>query len=180
MSRRRVFIDACVLYPPKVRAIVLGAAADGLFAPLWSSRVLDEWTTAIAEKDPAGLASAEAARAAMAARFPAAQVAAAKSDTALWVELPDPNDAHVLAAAAAAGADTLLTFNLRDFPPRRCQAVGVEPRHPDGFLWEMWSCHTAEIEGVLADVLPAWSGQERRSALKRARLPRLGKAQAGG
>ncbi len=72
---KRVFLDACVLYPSLVRAILLGAAEAGLYAPLWSRRVLDEWRIAAAAK--LGLAAEDAARAAqaeMAARFPAARV----------------------------------------------------------------------------------------------------------
>ena len=45
-----IFLDACVLFPIVVRRIVLGAARAGLFRPLWSRRVLDEWQIAIARR----------------------------------------------------------------------------------------------------------------------------------
>jgi len=42
----RVVLDACVLYPPVLREILLGAASAGLYDPLWSERILEEWARA--------------------------------------------------------------------------------------------------------------------------------------
>ncbi len=176
MIGERVFLDACVLYPPLLRGLVLGAADEALIAPLWSLRVLDEWVLAIARKAPGALAEAEAARAALAAR-PGATVPSAPDLEAAFA-LPDPADAHVAAAAAAAGADTLLTLNLRDFPARALAPHGLAARHPDGALWELWSRAPEAMGRVLADALPGLDPAARRVPLKRARLSRFGKAQA--
>jgi len=48
--------------------------------------------------------------------------------------LPDPDDRHVLAAAVRSGAQTIVTFNLKDFPAATLDGFGVEARHPDDFL----------------------------------------------
>lgn len=45
-----------------------------------------------------------------------------------------PKDRHVLAAAVAAGADLIITCNLRDFRPEDCRQYGIEAVHPDAFL----------------------------------------------
>ncbi len=50
------------------------------------------------------------------------------------LELPDPDDRHVLAAAIQASAQTIVTFNLRDFPDERLGAYGIEAQHPDDFM----------------------------------------------
>jgi len=42
--------------------------------------------------------------------------------------LPDPDDRHVLAAAIRAGAQTIITFNLKDFP--KAALVGISERAP--------------------------------------------------
>jgi len=51
--------------------------------------------------------------------------------------LPDPNDRHVLAAAVRAGAQAIVTFNLRDFPDAALAVHGVEAIHPDAFVLDL-------------------------------------------
>jgi hypothetical protein len=176
----RAFLDACVLYPPLVRALLVGAAEAGLFVPLWSARVLDEWRIAVASK--LGMdaeTQAITAQAAMTARFPQARVEPGPAAEAS-LRLPDPADAHVLAAAVSGRAGVLVTFNLRDFPRRALASHGIEARHPDGFLWELWSLSPDRMGQVVVRAL-AGAGIEpgrTRAALKRAKLPRLGKAVA--
>jgi hypothetical protein len=46
----------------------------------------------------------------------------------------DPKDRHVLAAAIACGADTIVTTNTKDFPPTATAAHGITARSPDEFL----------------------------------------------
>jgi hypothetical protein len=50
------------------------------------------------------------------------------------LELPDPEDRHVLAAAIHCGADLILTFNLDDFPEHSLASYGIGACHPDPFL----------------------------------------------
>ena len=42
----RAVLDACVLYPTILREILGDCAAAGLFRPVWSQRILDEWRLA--------------------------------------------------------------------------------------------------------------------------------------
>lgn len=174
----RVFLDACVLYPSLVRGLLLGVAEAGLYAPLWSERVLDEWRIAVASKQ--GLTAedeAVASQAEMAARFPDARFDPAPGGEAA-IRLPDAADAHVLAAAVAGRAEILVTFNLRDFPRRALARDGIEARHPDGFLWELLSVAPGPAgEAVATALAGAGIAPDRaRAVLKRAHLPRLGKA----
>ena len=48
--------------------------------------------------------------------------------------LPDADDRHVLAAAIAAKADVIVTFNTRHFPSEALDPHGLEARHPGTFL----------------------------------------------
>lgn len=177
-----VFLDACVLYPQLLRGLVLGAACAGLFRPAWSARVLGEWRhAALRDGGLAAERAVEAEIAEMRAAFPEAE--AEPSETVQdAVRLPDRSDEHVVAGAVAAQAGIILTLNLRDFPKRRLAPFGVEPRHPDGFLWELLSHHPGVMAGVIRRAfgpLDADGPRPERNALKRAGLGRLGKAWEG-
>ncbi|MDD9980880.1 MAG: hypothetical protein OXU81_05905 [Gammaproteobacteria bacterium] len=54
-----------------------------------------------------------------------------------------------LAAAVEAGADTIVTRNLRDFPPERLAPHDLTAKHPDVFIADLFA---ADPEAVLATV----------------------------
>ncbi len=174
----KVLIDACVLYPTVLREIVLGVAADGGFAPLWSARILEEWRRAAARQGQGEIAEFEIAAASR--RFPDARVSVAPL-TEARLSLPDPNDVHVLAAAVDGRADELLTLNLKDFPTNALAAEGIIRRDPDGFLTEIFHAKPELVQRVVTAVMNRAADHgidvsAPRSLMKRARLPRLGKA----
>ena len=111
----RLVLDACVLYPTVMREVLLGPARAGLFEPVWSARILEEWRRAAAKLGPAAAAQAAGEIALVRAAFPGAETAPAPGvEARLW--LPDPGDVHVLATAIAASADGIVTLNASDFP----------------------------------------------------------------
>jgi hypothetical protein len=175
----RLVLDACVLFPEVMRRVLLDyAAADG-FEPLWSSRILGEWQTAVVrQRGPAEAALVAGAAAAMARRFPDALVTG-------WEELedpaglPDPADAHVIAAGRAGGADGIVTLNIRDFPLRAMAAAGLARLHADAFLVQEYAAGgalDAVLDAVEAAAPPEARGAGFRGYLKRGGLPRLAKA----
>ena len=50
------------------------------------------------------------------------------------LELPDPNDRHVLAAAIAGQVDIIVTKNIKDFPSQIFEKFGIKILHPDDFV----------------------------------------------
>ncbi|PZX46778.1 PIN domain-containing protein [Roseinatronobacter thiooxidans] len=176
----KVVLDACVLYPSVLREIVMGVAERGGFQPLWSARILAEWQRAAQKLGDAGalIASGEIAR--LRAQWPEAEIPADLAvEHRLW--LPDPADAHVLATAICAQADRIITLNLKDFPARAVSAEGLRAQSPDDFLMELW-LHAPETvteavrEAQRATQAASGRAQPLRPLLKRAKLPRLGKA----
>ncbi|WP_102109305.1 RSP_2648 family PIN domain-containing protein [Oceaniglobus roseus] len=178
----KVLLDANVLFPTVLREILLACAAAGLFRPLWSPRILEEWARATVKLGPGAEVVARGEIAALSAAWPGAAVTPKDGDLRrLW--LPDPDDVHVLAAAVAGSADLIVTLNAKDFPRHVLAEEGLERLDPDQFLL---SLHAAAPDAVAASVARVHAEAERlageplpaKALLKRARLPRLGKALA--
>lgn len=116
-------LDTSVLWPSLQRDFLLSAAIEGLYRPLWSSAILEELEYHETRKliDRGGQLDVAAAR----ARHLIDQMATAFDDALVdnWEPLeggfglPDPDDEHVVAAAAVVGgADAIVTDYQRDFP----------------------------------------------------------------
>lgn len=179
----RAVLDACVLYPTVLREVLLGLAGQGLYTPLWSPRLIEEWARAAARLGPGQEVVARGEAVAAGLRFPAASAGFAPG-AELALDLPDADDRHVLAAAIAAGADAIVTLNLRDFPGWALAPHGIRAVHPDEFLLGLWRDHPRAVAGVAEAVRAeaerlSGEAQPLRALMKRARLPRLGKALAG-
>ncbi len=176
----KVLLDTCVLYPTVMREVVLGVAAQGLFEPLWSERILGEWSRAAAKLGPQGQVQADAEIAMVSAHWPKAKVTPTPSLMGrLW--LPDANDIHVLAAAIAGHADVILTVNAKDFPRNILAEEGVSRSDPDAFLLGLHASAPEAVSDAVSKVHTEANRlsdrpRELRKLLKKARLPRLGKA----
>ncbi|MDF3413605.1 PIN domain-containing protein [Sulfitobacter sp. M57] len=176
----RILIDTCVLYPTVMREVVMGAAKAGLFQPVWSERILEEWARAAIKLGPTGEVQARSEIAMLRAAWPAAErPAAPQVAQRLW--LPDADDIHVLAVAVDSSADMIMTLNAKDFPRDILAEEDLTRIDPDSFLHQLWLDHPEIIAQAADDVLATarkLSGKhwELRALLKKARLPRLAKA----
>jgi predicted nucleic acid-binding protein len=178
----RVALDACVLFPTVLREMLLGAAAAGGFVPVWSARILEEWARATRRLPEGAEAVARGEIALLRAGWREAEVAV-DPELVARLSLPDPDDRHVLAAAIAGGAEVLLTLNRADFPTRTLARHGLILREPDGFLSEL-AGEGLDLAAVAAGVQAraeraSGRAQPLRALMKRAGLPRLGKALSG-
>ncbi len=131
-----VIYDACVLYPAPLRDLLIRIARTGVVRARWSNKILDECFSNILDQRP-DLTAAQLARTRelMVHAVPDCIVDGYEELVAGLV-LPDVDDRHVLAAAIRAGAQTIVTFNLKDFPADRVEPYGVEARHPDDFVFD--------------------------------------------
>jgi len=178
----RLLLDACVIYPTVMREILLGCAEYGAFQPFWSDRILEEWARAARKHGPLQEAQARGEIALIKARWPNAILT---SDPVLesGLYLPDANDVHVLGAAIAGQCDKIVTQNLKDFPPNAMREHGLLAGHPDAILCAVYQSHpenTLKVAQSVRAQAESLSGDrwQMRKLMKKARLPRFGKALA--
>ncbi|MGH8890630.1 MAG: PIN domain-containing protein [Acidothermaceae bacterium] len=130
---------------------LLRLAERGFYRPLWSQRILDETKLALRavhpEIDPVRLDSRVTK---MAAAFDDAAIERWEPASA-GLDLPDPDDRHVLAAAIVGNAQALVTFNLKDFPTASLSGLAVQPVHPDEFLLDQLDLYPALAVQVLQE-----------------------------
>jgi len=176
----RACLDACVLFPTVLREVLIGVAGLGLYDPVWSERILEEWARATIKLGPEAEMQARGEVAVLKAQFPNASVRPRDGDMAR-LYLPDENDVHVLAAAIMGSADVIVTLNAKDFPRQQLAHEGLRRMSPDEFVMDLWMETPAAVDQVVREThatAQRMLGADiaLRALMKKARLPRLGKA----
>lgn len=134
MNQYTALLDANVLYPAPIRDILLQLAVSDLFRAKWTTEIHREWIEALLRSEPhRQRAALERTRGLMDTAVRDCLVTGYESLIPA-LELPDPDDRHVLAAAIVGHCDAIVTINLRDFPPSVLEPYGIEAQHPDDFL----------------------------------------------
>lgn len=138
-NRYTAFVDACTLASTLKRNLLLSLAEAEFFRVRWSEKVLDETEAAIekilAKKVVLDAADkAKRARQAMELAFEEAIVSEYDFFLPACAGLPDPGDAHVVAAALKTQAATIVTENLSDFPESHLKDLNLEARSADAFI----------------------------------------------
>jgi predicted nucleic acid-binding protein len=134
VGRYSAFLDANVLHPAFLRAALLWFADARLLRPVWSKDVLMEWRRSVRRRHgDMDDVKCDRLQQAFTAQFPDAEV----SDYEPFInviELPDPDDRHVLAAAIVGKCNGIITANLKHFPVEAVAKFGIEVVHPDEFI----------------------------------------------
>jgi hypothetical protein len=133
MSHYTAILDANVLYPAPTRDILIEVAATDLFKAKWSADIHREWIEALLRNEPQrNRAALERTRDLMNQAVRDCLVTGYEP-LIPTIDLPDPGDCHVLAAAIVGRCDLIVTQNLKDFPAAALQPYGIEAQHPDEF-----------------------------------------------
>jgi predicted nucleic acid-binding protein len=134
VSHFTVIYDACVLYPAPLRDLLMHLALTDLFRARWTDAIHEEWIRGVLRDRPdLTLEQLHRTRDLMNSHVRDCLITGYESLVS-GISLPDPEDRHVLAAAIRAGADLIVTYNLRDFPTDCLAPFGIEAQHPDEFL----------------------------------------------
>ncbi|WP_031522194.1 PIN domain-containing protein [Siccibacter colletis] len=132
-----VVLDACVLYPARLRDLLMHLGIAGLYQPKWSAEIHREWCRNLLMNRP-DITQAALTRTVelMERALPDARVVGFET-LIEGLTLPDENDRHVLAVALRAKAEVIVTLNQKDFPASALQKFNIEALHPDDFITDL-------------------------------------------
>ncbi len=135
-ERLIVLLDACVLYPVTIANILLELAWRDTYSAKWTKEIDREWSQSLIRDRPEiNPQKLQYRLKKMHQAIPDWEIK--KSSYQKFIsslQLPDPNDRHVLAAAIAAQVDIIVTKNIKDFPSKILEKFGIKTLHPDDFV----------------------------------------------
>lgn len=124
-------LDTNIIIPIEIRDLLFWFAHDELYTPKWSKHIFDEWEDVLKRQ---GVDEHEIKKRITKANraFPDAMVENYEILIGT-LELPDPKDRHVLAAAIKINANLIVTNNLKDFPNDYLNTFGLSAKSADDF-----------------------------------------------
>ena len=175
----RVFVDTNVLFPFSVMDLMLALTEDSVHEIVWTERLLSEWERVIVREQRRSVESAASVTRAIRQFFADCEIP--EADYAHLVgNMPgeDPDDRHHAAAAVAAGAGALITWNLDDFPAQELAGRGLRILDPDSYLCALHSELPLEISETVIRLAgekrnPSMTVREAVTRLAKAGLPRF-------
>jgi predicted nucleic acid-binding protein len=177
MSPLIVLYDASVLYPAPLRDLLMRLALTDLFRARWTVDIHDEWMRNVLKNRPdVTRKQLERTRTLMDAHVRDCVVKGYRS-LIPRLELPDPNDRHIFAAAIQAKADLIVTFNLKHFPAEPLSRYGIAAQHPDAFIAALFEREPAKVGAAAVEQRrslrnPPKTREEFLDILSKQRLPR--------
>jgi hypothetical protein len=82
-------------------------------------------------------------------------------------------DRHVLAAAAHAGAETMVTFNLKHFPPESLAPWEIVAQSPDDFLLDLLFAAPNVVSSKIQEQAERHGGVARLLGVHRKTVPKF-------
>ena len=144
-----MLLDACVLYPAPLRDTLMSLAVAELFQARWTDKIHEEWIGNLLEnRSDLTREHLERTRDRMNESIEDSIVSGYEG-LIETLQLPDPADRHVLAAAIHAQAQIILTFNTKDFPSAVLSAYEIEICRPDTFVAGLFNQHPLDVVDAL-------------------------------
>lgn len=165
-----ILTDANILYRDDLTNLFIHLALNYIVALKWTDLIHQEWTINLSANRP-DLPHSKILRRRdfMNNAMPDATVAGYEHFIPTLSDMPDPNDRHVVAAAILGGAETIVTFNLKDFPSSILNTYNLTASHPNQFLIKLYDADP---------ILTADAVNQARRALKKPRYTWLAYLQA--
>lgn len=142
-----VVLDACALLPAALRDTLLRAAGAGLYRMRWTDDILEEVRRNLISELRVPEDKAQRLIDRMSERFPEAIVTHYRF---LIDAMPNNlKDRHVLAAAVAGKAQSIVTLNLRHFPQDILASFAIQAQSPDEFLVHLFHITPARMREII-------------------------------
>ena len=183
-TRPALVLDACVMMSGLLRPLLLNLAQIGLFKPLWTDKIGQEWQRNAARLWPIDPELLKTEWLRMQERFPAANMGDVTEFEA-GLKHTDRKDKHVAAAGIAAvlaqqgDPVSILTWNIKDFSRSELRRQQLGLTDPDRLLSQWWPTARHTLASVLDTTVADLVGTGRRqpepmlNMLRRDRLFRL-------
>ena len=139
MALLTALIDANIFFSITLADIFVETAKAGIYRGRWSEEIHAEWIFNLRAKQPERLDDAFQRRRRAMDQAVRDCVITGYEQLIPLLELPDPDDRHVLAAAIAGRCDVIVTLNLKDFPAIALATHGIKAVHPDAFLCDRFA-----------------------------------------
>jgi predicted nucleic acid-binding protein len=151
-------------------------AMTGLFKARWTEQIHDEWIAALLKNKP-NIDEQSLLRVKQLMNEHSIDAVVNNYESLIdQLDLPDPNDRHVLAAAIKSNSDAIVTFNLKDFPDNNLSQYDIEAIHPDEFISHQFDLSPSKVcsaaKAMRASLRsPQFTEKEFITALERNKLP---------
>ncbi|MHA6324558.1 PIN domain-containing protein [Roseivivax sp. CAU 1753] len=172
-----VILDANVLFPFRIRDVLLTFAHEGLFRARFTEEIMAEWTENLLELKPhlevSILSQVEMIREKFDECFVTGHMPLVDA-----LDMPDKDDRHVLAAAIRCSAQVIVTENKRDFPQALLEEYDIEVLGADEMLVNTYELFPVEAARALGKVRKRYTNPQMNVSeflldLTRAGLPKL-------
>ncbi len=149
MSKQKVVLDANVLYGSFLRDILLSLFFSGIYEAKWTEKITQEWVGHLLKNEPTITETKINRTLSLMSQIKPAALVYNYENYISHVNIPDKDDRHVVAAAIAAGAQKIVTWNLGDFPNKILKVFGVIAESPDKFISDLILDNPASIIPIL-------------------------------
>lgn len=170
--------DANILYPAPLRDLFIRLAQAGLVRARWTETIHDEWIRNVLKDKPQLSADRLARTRNLMNQAVRDCIVEGYEELIASLDLPDPNDRHVLAAAIRSNADVIITRNLKDFPPQTLDRLDIKAQHPDDFLLRLLDNAPNDVCNILERQRESLQNPRRTAEELLLTLERQGLAQA--
>ncbi len=153
-QRPALVLDACIMMSGLLRPLFLNLAKAGLFIPLWTDKIGQEWQRNAARLWPIDPEILKTEWQSMQEQFPAANMGDVTPFESM-LKHTDRKDKHVAATGIAAvvaihaGPISVLTWNIKDFSRSELRRQQLGLIDPDRLLSKWWPTHRQ----ILSDAL---------------------------